>query len=139
MTDTPVLQRSAMTALQTDIHSMQNNMKTDDFHSLANAYNATLRSWEKAAAMSSAMSGEEVVDVQKMNAPDFLVKAVVDLEDYIQEKFANKSKMSKIKAQALNKLRAQVRKGNAQTFPEEQLEHCREHPEDYANISTTRG
>ncbi|KAF4689565.1 Translation initiation factor 3 subunit c [Perkinsus olseni] len=137
MTDTPVLQRSAMTALQTDIHSMQNNMKTDDFHSLANAYNATLRSWEKAAAMSSAMSGEEVVDVQKMNAPDFLVKAVVDLEDYIQEKFANKSKMSKIKAQALNKLRAQVRKGNAQTFPEEQLEHCREHPEDYANISTT--
>ncbi|EER19297.1 hypothetical protein Pmar_PMAR015857 [Perkinsus marinus ATCC 50983] len=31
----------------------------------------------------------------------------------------------------------QVRKGNAQTFPEEQLEHCRDHPEDYANASTT--
>ncbi|EER13120.1 hypothetical protein Pmar_PMAR000513, partial [Perkinsus marinus ATCC 50983] len=66
MTDTPVLQRSAMASLQSDIHSMQNNMKTDDFHALANSYNATLRSWEKAAAMSSAMSGEEVVDVQKM-------------------------------------------------------------------------
>jgi translation initiation factor 3 subunit C len=99
------------------IRSIRGHIKNNDYSGLATDYTDTIKAFEKQAG-----SGE---------TPKGFIRALYELSSFISELQASGAtkKMSQIKAQAVNKLKAQMNKGN-KAF-EEELEKCLENPSEY--------
>eukprot|EP00933_Yihiella_yeosuensis_P062556 TRINITY_DN6553_c0_g1_i1.p1 TRINITY_DN6553_c0_g1~~TRINITY_DN6553_c0_g1_i1.p1 ORF type:complete len:1003 (+),score=295.30 TRINITY_DN6553_c0_g1_i1:123-3011(+) len=112
------------------LKELKNHVKIDDFASIITDYEALLKMLEKLKTAVAEDGGP----------PAQFVKAISDLEDYVekthadlQEKKQNKGeKLTENKAKAFNTLRAKVRKQNKQF--QESIEQYKANPEDFAAV-----
>ena len=104
--------------LQTTIKSMRNTMKINDIAKIQTEYENLTKEFEKAKAV-----------VSKEGVPNFFIKCLGDLEDYIQQQWEDidgRKKLSKLNAKALASLRQKLKKYN-RDFEEKIIEY-REDP-----------
>jgi len=90
--------------LQTTIKSMRNSMKINDIAKIQTEYENLTKEYEKAKAV-----------VEKEGIPNFYIKCLADLEDYIQVQWEDtdgRKKLSKLNAKALASLRQKLKKYN---------------------------
>ncbi|KAL8431566.1 hypothetical protein Efla_000612 [Eimeria flavescens] len=112
-------------AMREVIRQMENHMKIADFAEVGKDYEALLKSYHKALQV-----------VEQEGVPNFFVRALVELEGFVEEKLKDKEnfkKLSRPKALALNTLRAKLRKT---TEPWAAcIASCKEHPESFETQS----
>lgn len=112
-------------AMREVIRQMENHMKILDFAELGKDYESLLKSYNKAHQV-----------IEQEGVPNFFIRALVELESFIEERLKDKEsfkKLSKPKALALNTLRAKVRKT---TEPwASSISDCKENPEKFETES----
>lgn len=104
--------------LQTTIKGMRNSMKINDVAKIQTEYENLIKEYEKAKQV-----------VEKEGIPNFYVKCLCDLEDYIQTQWEDtdgRKKLSKLNAKALASLRQKLKKYNRDF--EEKINEYREDP-----------
>lgn len=90
--------------LQTTIKSMRNSMKINDIAKIQTEYENLSKEYDKAKNV-----------VEKEGIPNFYIKCLADLEDYIQVQWEDtdgRKKLSKLNAKALASLRQKLKKYN---------------------------
>ncbi|CDJ68623.1 eukaryotic translation initiation factor 3 subunit 8, putative [Eimeria necatrix] len=112
-------------AMREVIRQMENHMKILDFAELGKDYETLLKSYNKAHQV-----------IEQEGVPNFFIRALVELESFVEEKLKDKEnfkKLSRPKALALNTLRAKVRKT---TEPwASSIADCKENPEKFETQS----
>lgn len=90
--------------LQNTIKMMKNSMNINDISKIMTEYENLTRDYEKSKNV-----------IQKEGVPNFYVKCLADLEDYIQKQWEDteaRKKLSKLNAKALASLRQKLKKYN---------------------------
>merc|ERR1712232_1437894 len=112
------------------VAEMKNKQKIDDFSGVVTAYEAVIKMLEKL---------KSVMD-QEGGAPGFFIKAVVNLEKYVETTFKKQKekkekgeKLNQNKALAFNTLRAKVKKGMARELAPyaDDMQRMKDHPEEF--------
>jgi len=104
--------------LQTTIKGMRNSMKINDIAKIQTEYENLTKEYDKAKTV-----------VEKEGIPNFYIKCLADLEDYIQQQWEDtdgRKKLSKLNAKALASLRQKLKKYNRDF--EEKINEYREDP-----------
>lgn len=112
-------------AMREVIRQMENHMKNLDFAELGKDYETLLKSYQKAHQV-----------VEQEGVPNFFVRALVELETFVEEKHKDKEnfkKLSRPKALALNTLRAKVRKTTEPWATN--IAECKENPDKFETQS----
>lgn len=105
------------------LRSARSHIKNNDYAGLGSDYTDVIKAVEKRS------SSDEL--------PKAFIRVLYELHTFITELQASGAtkKMSQIKAQAVNKLKAQMNKGNKAY--EEELEKCKENPSEYDVLNET--
>jgi len=110
--------------LQTAIKNMRNSMKIHDIAKVLTEYENLTKGYEKAKTV-----------VEKEGIPNFYIKILSDLEDYIQTQWEDtdgRKKLSKLNAKALATLRQKLKKYNRDF--ETQIKDCKANPSKYEEV-----
>lgn len=110
--------------LQTAIKNMRNSMKIHDIAKVLTEYENLTKGYEKAKSV-----------VEKEGIPNFFIKILSDLEDYIQAQWEDtdgRKKLSKLNAKALATLRQKLKKYNRDF--ELQIKDCKADPSKYEEV-----
>eukprot|EP00794_Sanderia_malayensis_P014237 gene14237-15722_t len=107
--------------LQTSIRQMRNSMKIRDIAKVMTEWENLCKAKVKAKAV-----------IEKDGIPNFFIKALGDLEDFVQQQWEDKEsrqKLSKVNARALASLRQKLRKYNRDF--EESINDYKQNPDKY--------
>jgi len=110
--------------LQTAIKNMRNSMKIHDIAKVLTEYENLTKGYEKAKTV-----------VEKEGIPNFFIKILSDLEDYIQAQWEDtdgRKKLSKLNAKALATLRQKLKKYNRDF--ETKIKDCKADPSKYEEV-----
>ena len=105
------------------LRSVRSHIRNNDYAGLGSDYTNVVKAVEKRS------SSDEL--------PKAFIRVLYELQTFITELQASGAtkKMSQIKAQAVNKLKAQMKKGNKAY--EEELEKCKENPSEFDVLNET--
>jgi len=110
--------------LQTSIKNMRNSMKINDLSKIQTEYENLTRDYEKSKTV-----------IAKEGIPNFFIKILGDLEDYLQQQWEDtngRKKLSKLNAKALASLRQKLRKYNKDF--ETKIKEYKENPSKFDEV-----
>lgn len=110
--------------LQTSIKTMRNSMKINDISKVQTEYENLTRDYEKSKNV-----------IAKEGIPNFFIKCLADLEDYLQQQWEDtdgRKKLSKLNAKALASLRQKLKKYNRDF--EEQIKEYKADPSKFEEV-----
>ncbi|XP_065663279.1 eukaryotic translation initiation factor 3 subunit C isoform X3 [Hydra vulgaris] len=110
--------------LQVSLKSIRNSMKINDVVKIQTEYENLTKGYEKSKTI-----------IQKEGIPNFFIKGLADLEDFIQQQWEDaegRKKLSKLNAKALASLRQKVKKFNREF--EEKIVDYKKDPSKYEEV-----